>query len=86
MKFLETNFTKDSGVEEIDTDKNFTNDNPKLKENLIDWCPKLSSFVNNLMYLRCKFETIFEFSNVSNNILPSKPIRYLLYRIFNLKW
>lgn len=34
MKFLETNFTKTSGIEEIDIDKNFTSTNPKLAQNL----------------------------------------------------
>lgn len=36
MKFLETNFTKETGVDEIDVDKNFTENNPKLQENLIN--------------------------------------------------
>ncbi|CAI2359357.1 unnamed protein product [Moneuplotes crassus] len=70
MKFLETNFTKDTGVDEIDVDKNFTENNPKLQENLVNCCPKLSGFGERLVYLRCKFEAIAEYTNTSNHILP----------------
>lgn len=73
MKFLETNFTKDSGIDEIDTDRNFTEKNPKMRENLLNWWPKLSNFNEKLLYLRWKFEAITEYTNGSHNMLPSKP-------------
>ena len=70
MKFMENNFTKDTGVEDIDGDKNFIENNPRLQENLMNCCPKLSNFCTELVNLRCRFEAIVEFTTTSNSILP----------------
>ena len=67
MQFMEENFTNENGIEEVDAESNFSAQNPQLKENLLNCCPKLAEFSRNLMQLKWKFEALVDYTGMSQS-------------------
>ena len=69
MTFLEQNFSKEDGIDEIETER--TNN-----EGSQATCPELEDFRKELMCMKCKFEAIVEYTGAISKGFPGNSSYY----------
>lgn len=58
MTFLEENFSKEDGLDEVETERT-------CNEGLQNVWPELEDFRKELMWMKCKFEAIIEYTGAN---------------------